>query len=116
MATTQKQRDAFGPLLFKLRRAKGFTQPKLGAELGITKAAVSGWERCLFAPESRDLAVHLDDLLDAGGRLLDILGYARPSAAETADQKIARLSAEVAELQRSRGVQPPKRRPRRDDR
>lgn len=112
MATTQQQRDEFGPLLRSFRRAKGLRQREVAEALDITSANVSGWERCEYAPNDRDVAAALDELLDAGGQLLDVLGFSRPTSAETADQAIARLSAEVAALRRSLGARPPKK-PRR---
>ncbi len=40
----------FGERLRKLRQDKGLSQPQLAAEIGITKQAISNYEKDLFSP------------------------------------------------------------------
>ena len=49
-------RMSMGARIKKARRAKGLTQAQLGAEVGVTSQAVSGWERGESEPVRENLA------------------------------------------------------------
>ena len=57
--------------LQKLRKEKGFSQEQLAEELGISRQAVSKWERAEASPDTDNLVelaklygISLDELLD----------------------------------------------------
>ena len=61
---------SIGMTIYRLRKAKGYTQRELGRRMGVTAQAVSKWENdvaypdiCLLFPLSRMLDVTVDQLL-----------------------------------------------------
>jgi hypothetical protein len=80
MRATREEREAFGRQLAFALEAAGMSQATLRkrlAERGITKSgtAVSNWVSGAFAPDRRTTGA-IDEIVDAGGRLLEALGYA----------------------------------------
>ncbi len=75
--------------LIELRREKGWTQDELALKVGVTRQAVSKWERGVIAPSTVNLialgrlyGVSLDELAN-GGPPEEAEGAETPGAAET---------------------------------
>ena len=75
--------------LVELRREKGWTQDELALKVGVTRQAVSKWERGVIAPSTVNLialgrlyGVSLDELAN-GGPPEEAEGAETPGAAET---------------------------------
>ncbi len=66
--------------LYELRRKHGFSQESLAAELGLSRQAISKWERSESAPDMGNLIA----LADLYGMTIDEL--IRPAAAEATDE------------------------------
>jgi transcriptional regulator with XRE-family HTH domain len=86
------------------RHAKGLTQRQLAAQLGVSCAAVGQWETGVEIPK-RTNAIALDDVLEAGGAIADVLGYTLRSVERTPEleqetllRRIDALDAQVSEL------------------
>jgi transcriptional regulator with XRE-family HTH domain len=106
-------------LLKELRGAR--TQREIADALGVTDRAVSSWEAGTARP-SRERASELDDLLEAGGRIVDAFNRAtvrtsaRPKAASVSrrdevlelmrrvDERLAALEARLDALDRRNGT------------
>ncbi|EOD70356.1 helix-turn-helix domain-containing protein [Amycolatopsis vancoresmycina] len=63
--------ESFGAALLRLREAAGLSQRKLARAVPISQSALSRYEAGLQRPDERT-AARLDDLLAAGGRLLEL--------------------------------------------
>ncbi len=86
--------------LAELRRAKGYSQEALAHELGLSRQAVSKWERAESSPDTENLialarlyGVSLDDLLNVDADIVDDIAF------EKAER--ARADAEEAERKRA---------------
>lgn len=88
-------------LLRELRAKAKLGQEDIAAGLGVTVGTVSQWETGRTSPRSAARARRLDDLLSAGGRLLEAYGFAvsqtPPNAAEIAE-RLDRHDDEVESL------------------
>lgn len=76
--------ESFGAALLRLREAAGLSQRKLARAVPISQSALSRYEAGLQRPDERT-AARLDDLLSAGGQLLELwptLGTGALSPAE----------------------------------
>lgn len=89
--------------LAELRRAKGYSQEALANELGLSRQAVSKWERAESSPDTENLialarlyGVSLDDLLNVGKDIEDDVAFENAERAE----KTARAQAEREEALR----------------
>jgi transcriptional regulator with XRE-family HTH domain len=87
--------DGHGQVIKKWREERGLSQQSLAAELGMSAAAVTQWERGVIVPK-RTTAGKLDEVLGAGGEILAAFGYAVPVDPNV---RISRLEEQVAELQ-----------------
>lgn len=77
----------------RLRKARGYRrQSDLGALIGVTGATISTWETGTHPP-TQEHARALDDVLRAGGEILNAYGYhAGPATTtELANELLARL-------------------------
>lgn len=109
----------FGTRLREFRDARGWTQERVGFELGVTKATVSKWEtgraepglhnleriRRLYAPDGLTLDYLIDDV---------VAGRTRPTSGrkvkdEATSPRMARNQDEVALLTRFRALTPAQR-------
>lgn len=89
--------------LAELRRAKGYSQEALANELGLSRQAVSKWERAESSPDTENLialarlyGVSLDDLLNVDKDVEDDVAFENAERAE----KTARVQAEREEALR----------------
>lgn len=89
--------------LAELRRAKGYSQEALANELGLSRQAVSKWERAESSPDTENLialarlyGVSLDDLLNVDKDVEDDVAFENAERAE----KTARAQAEREEALR----------------
>lgn len=89
--------------LAELRRAKGYSQEALANELGLSRQAVSKWERAESSPDTENLialarlyGVSLDDLLNVDKDIEDDVAFENAERAE----KTARAQAEREEALR----------------
>lgn len=89
--------------LAELRRAKGYSQEALANELGLSRQAVSKWERAESSPDTENLialarlyGVSLDDLLNVDKDIEDDIAFENAERAE----KTARAQAEREEALR----------------
>lgn len=107
----------FGKRLRALRKSRGWSQERLGFELGVTKATISKWEsgqvlprldilltiKRIFASELVNLDLLADDPADDASRSCPANGHSASGAAtETANQ--ARSAAELRLLARFRAL------------
>ena len=77
--------------LAELRRAKGYSQESLANELGLSRQAVSKWERAESSPDTQNLialaklyGVSLDELLRVGDDVEDDVAFENASKAQAA--------------------------------
>ena len=70
--------------LAELRRAKGYSQESLARELGLSRQAVSKWERAESSPDTENLialarlyGVSLDELLSVDADIADDIACSR---------------------------------------
>lgn len=107
--------------LVELRRARGLSQEELAAQLGVSRQAVSKWERAESSPDTDNLialarlyGISLDGLLlnrETGGGAAAQAEYAAPSAADEAEQVFAAADAwDEAEESRRRARKAERRR------
>lgn len=93
--------------LAELRRKKGYSQETLARELGLSRQAVSKWERAESSPDTENLimlaklyGVSLDELLDVDAELVDDVAF-ESEERQRADAKAAaereRAAADVAQ-------------------
>ncbi|MGE3771793.1 MAG: helix-turn-helix domain-containing protein [Gammaproteobacteria bacterium] len=114
---------AFGERLRGLRETQGWSQEKLGFELGVTKATISKWENGQAQPRLEQLpalkrlfadqGVTLDALLDdrAGRRSGAARQIAEPSSDPyQGDPRLARSQNELQLLLRFRALSRPRQR------
>ena len=87
--------------LAELRRAKGYSQESLARELGLSRQAVSKWERAESSPDTENLialarlyGVTLDDLLSVDADIADDIAFEN---AERADKTAADDAARAAD-------------------
>ena len=71
----------FGKIIYDLRKKKGITQEEMAAELGVTAAAVSKWEKGLSVPDA-DALVRIAELYEV--TVGELLGA--PPASEEATE------------------------------
>lgn len=91
-----------GFVIRQARDAKRLSQMDVAVALGKSLPAVGQWERDVNTPR-RAVAIALDELLDAGGAIIEACGYVtQPVADGTALQMLAEqvrlLGAEIATL------------------
>lgn len=85
--------ESFGAALLRLREAAGLSQRKLACAVPISQSALSRYETGLQRPDDRT-AARLDELLSAGGQLLELwptLGTETLSPAE--EERLADVAA-----------------------
>ncbi|WP_455136680.1 helix-turn-helix transcriptional regulator [Thermophilibacter sp.] len=87
--------------LAELRRAKGYSQESLAHELGLSRQAVSKWERAESSPDTENLialarlyGVSLDELLRVGDDIKDDVAFENAERAGTRDEAEAERRAD----------------------
>ena len=111
--------------LADLRRSKGFSQEGLARKLGLSRQAVSKWERAESSPDTENLislaklyGVSLDELLNPSDEIEDDIEFenedrARQREAEAAERaRTHEAAARATEAQHRRVTPPPRRRKR----
>lgn len=90
--------------LAELRRERGFSQEGLAEQLGLSRQAVSKWERAESAPDMGNLIaladlydVTLDELLRVSPEVADDVRYESRERAESAETQAAEAVAEARE-------------------
>lgn len=78
------------------------TQMQLAVAMGKSMPAVSQWERDVYMPR-RSVAFQLDEVLDAGGSIIEACGYVTQpdedgSALQMLAEQVRLLGAEIATL------------------
>ncbi len=111
--------------LADLRRSKGFSQEGLARKLGLSRQAVSKWERAESSPDTENLislaklyGVSLDELLNPSDEIEDDIEFenedrARQREAEAAERAVPMRRRHVLRRQQRRRVMPPPRRRKR---
>lgn len=116
---------SFGQRLRSLREARGWSQERLGFEVGVTGGTVSKWEndraepglnhlrmiRRLFEPDNATLDWLIDDLVHAKGMVAAFTAVrdGTDSVYETSP-RLVQSEEEMALLARFRGMPGPRRR------
>lgn len=104
-----------GAAIRQARAAKRLSQMQVAIALGKSIQAVGQWERDTNTPR-RAVAIQLDQLLDAGGTIIEACGYvtqpvADGTALQTLAEQIRLLGAEIetlrAELLAAGALPPP---------
>ena len=110
--------------LADLRRSKGFSQEGLARKLGLSRQAVSKWERAESSPDTENLislaklyGVSLDELLNPSDEIEDDIEFenedrARQREAEAAERAPMRRRRAPPRRQHRRVTPPPRRRRR----
>ena len=110
--------------LADLRRSKGFSQEGLARKLGLSRQAVSKWERAESSPDTENLislaklyGVSLDELLNPSDEIEDDIEFenedrARQREAEAAERARTHERHELPRRQHRRVTPPPRRRRR----
>lgn len=111
--------------LADLRRSKGFSQEGLARKLGLSRQAVSKWERAESSPDTENLislaklyGVSLDELLNPSDEIEDDIEFenedrARQREAEAAERaRTHEAAARATEAQHRRVMLRPRRRKR----
>jgi transcriptional regulator with XRE-family HTH domain len=90
----------FGPRLKAFRDARGWSQERVGFELGVTKATISKWETGRAEPGLGNLAL-IRRLFEADGATLDFLVdetvESSPDGKRVGEAMAARYGANVIE-------------------
>ena len=101
--------------LADLRRSKGFSQEGLARKLGLSRQAVSKWERAESSPDTENLislaklyGVSLDELLNPSDEIEDDIEFENEDRAR---QREAEAAERAAPMRRRRA--PPRRQRRR---
>lgn len=91
--------------LAELRRKRGYSQESLARELGLSRQAVSKWERAESSPDTDNLiqlaklyGVSLDELLNVDADVAADIAYERADKARSADDAQAASAAEASRL------------------
>lgn len=92
--------------LAELRRARGYSQETLARELGLSRQAVSKWERAESSPDTENLialarlyGVSLDTLLAVDGEVVEDVAFEAQDRREDAEAA-ARAQADAADAVR----------------
>jgi transcriptional regulator with XRE-family HTH domain len=100
--------DGFGPLLRKLRRARGLNQTELAEEVGrisgqkYSKVSISNWETGKNVPSANATIAALDEILHTGGTFTEMLGIEAPDAWRyVIEQRLASLESAVSAVLKS---------------
>lgn len=90
--------------LAELRRARGYSQESLARELGLSRQAVSKWERAESSPDTDNLltlaklyGVSLDELLNVGADVADDVKFEAEDRAEAKQAEDAAASDRLAD-------------------
>ena len=90
--------------LAELRRARGYSQESLARELGLSRQAVSKWERAESSPDTDNLlmlaklyGVSLDELLNVGADVADDVKFEAKDRAEAKQAEDAAASDRLAD-------------------
>ena len=90
--------------LAELRRERGFSQEDLAAQLGLSRQAVSKWERAESAPDMGNLIaladlyeVTIDELLRVSPEVEEDMRYESQERAESAEAEAAQAAATAQE-------------------
>lgn len=90
--------------LAELRRARGYSQESLARELGLSRQAVSKWERAESSPDTDNLltlaklyGVSLDELLNVGSDVADDVKFEAEDRAEAKRAEDAVASDRLAD-------------------
>lgn len=90
--------------LAELRRERGFSQESLAEQLGLSRQAVSKWERAESAPDMGNLialadlyGVTLDELLRVSPEVAEDVRYESQERAESAEAQAAEAAEEARE-------------------
>lgn len=90
--------------LAELRRERGFSQESLGEQLGLSRQAVSKWERAESAPDMGNLialadlyGVTLDELLRVSPEVEEDVRYESQERVESAEAQAAEAAEEARE-------------------
>lgn len=95
--------------LAELRRTKGYSQESLAHELGLSRQAVSKWERAESSPDTENLialarlyGVSLDDLLRVDADVAEDIAYERAARADerATDERLAQATQDAADEER----------------
>lgn len=119
---TMPPMSSFGTRLRAFREARGWSQERVGFELGVSKATVSKWEtgraepnlanlakiRRLYAPDGLTLDYLIDDTIAAAKPQGDLRPYVSEGAWEST--KRVQNQSEAALLARFRASSPARRR------
>lgn len=106
--------------LAELRRAKGYSQESLAHELGLSRQAVSKWERAESSPDTENLislaklyGVSLDELLRVDDAVEDDIAFENASrAADRASNELERQQEEERSAQAAAEAEEDRRRSR----
>ena len=106
--------------LADLRRSKGFSQEGLARKLGLSRQAVSKWERAESSPDTENLislaklyGVSLDELLNPSDEIEDDIEFENEDRARQREAEAAERARTHEAAARARRVTPPPRRRRR---
>lgn len=94
------QRAAFGARLRELRKERGLRAEEVASRLParddgspVQHQSVTGWERGEYAPSKVSIVQALEEILDAPGALLPLLGY----QADELEERLSRIEQTIAE-------------------